>query len=215
MFQLIRLTLALFVICAVAIFAAHLVGRTQPSPLAALFTNPDGSPCERPCLFGIRPGMPMGEAVILLKKHTLISNIEDMGKGGFEVSLFGDRAFIIIGRGIESSATVGNIGIMAVEYHNHMPFDEKFPFSSVGSVVVSVGQPAYLVSEDFDYFWLGLDSDFIVQVLSEDNMSTPAINSKVIGLILHEPYSEEFKLLSGRWCGFTTRKCQKPDQYEH
>ncbi len=68
--RLIRLTLLLIVICAAAIFAARLIGSTRPNPLAILFTNPDGTPCQRPCLLGVRPGVTKYEdAVAILRTH--------------------------------------------------------------------------------------------------------------------------------------------------
>src|SRR5262249_11028164 len=37
-----------------------------------IFTNPDGSACQQPCLFGIRPGTTTyDQAVVLLKTHPL------------------------------------------------------------------------------------------------------------------------------------------------
>jgi len=77
MFRLIRLTLLLIVACAAAIFAAHLIGGTRPNPLAILFTNPDGTPCQRPCLLGVRPGVTKYEdAVTLIRKHPFTARFQ-------------------------------------------------------------------------------------------------------------------------------------------
>src|SRR5689334_6507113 len=77
MFRLLRLTFALIATFAAAIFVARRISSTQPSPLAVLFTNPDGTPCERPCLFGIRPGKTTrAEAIRLLKANPIIGEFQ-------------------------------------------------------------------------------------------------------------------------------------------
>jgi hypothetical protein len=49
---------------------------TIPAPLMLLFTNPDGSACKMPCLFGIRPDeMHVGEALDMLRTHPLTRNL--------------------------------------------------------------------------------------------------------------------------------------------
>jgi hypothetical protein len=55
-----------------AVCGMRLLGGARPSPLSALFTNPDGTPCPHPCLFGIRPGISdQAEAASLLAAHPL------------------------------------------------------------------------------------------------------------------------------------------------
>ena len=72
MTSLIRLMLILIVTCASAIAAIWLVGQTQPLSRDLLYTNPNGTPCIRPCLLGIRPGeTSQAEAVALLRAHPL------------------------------------------------------------------------------------------------------------------------------------------------
>ncbi|MCC7449453.1 MAG: hypothetical protein IT324_18685 [Anaerolineae bacterium] len=52
------------------ITTARWIGVAQPLPLAAWFTNPDGTPCTYPCLFGIRPGVTrLADAVTLIRAH--------------------------------------------------------------------------------------------------------------------------------------------------
>lgn len=74
MIRLLARTSALMLTFAVAILSARLVGSTHPKPalFSVLFTNPDGSPCERPCMFGVRPGkMTPEKAVEILKQHPI------------------------------------------------------------------------------------------------------------------------------------------------
>src|SRR5215472_10032232 len=60
MFKLYLVTIVLMLSLTALITAARLAGASQVSPtsllLHVLFTNPDGSSCEKPCLFGIQPG---------------------------------------------------------------------------------------------------------------------------------------------------------------
>ena len=61
MLKLFRLILALILVLTAGIIAARLIGESQPPGTALLlhvmFTNPDGSACEKPCMFGIHPGI--------------------------------------------------------------------------------------------------------------------------------------------------------------
>ncbi len=76
--RLIRLCLALIVALCGAILAIHLIGGLYPNPIAVLFTNPDGSPCQMPCLFGVRPGVTtLEDAFRLLDKHPLTHGMDN------------------------------------------------------------------------------------------------------------------------------------------
>ncbi|MEO8396900.1 MAG: hypothetical protein ABI700_28150 [Chloroflexota bacterium] len=57
---------------------ARLIGTTRPqSALAAVFSNPDGTPCGQPCVFGIRPGeTTVADARLLIQAHPLAQNAE-------------------------------------------------------------------------------------------------------------------------------------------
>lgn len=65
--------LRLIIVVAAMLLVARLVGTTRPTPaVAAVVSNPDGSPCEQPCMFGIRPGETRREQGIrLLQSHPL------------------------------------------------------------------------------------------------------------------------------------------------
>jgi hypothetical protein len=74
MIRLLARTSTLMLTLAIAILLARLVGSVRPKPalFSMLFTNPDGSPCERPCMFGVRPGkMTTEKAVEILKQHPI------------------------------------------------------------------------------------------------------------------------------------------------
>ncbi|MFN8530670.1 MAG: hypothetical protein U0670_18855 [Anaerolineae bacterium] len=60
----------LWIVAIALISAAIGVGHLRHNPMAILFTNPDGTPCEMPCLFGIRPGeTTLTEAMALIQFH--------------------------------------------------------------------------------------------------------------------------------------------------
>ncbi|MCC7448333.1 MAG: hypothetical protein IT324_13010 [Anaerolineae bacterium] len=74
--RLIRLAMLLIAACTALIVVTHLIGRSQPNPLAVLFTNPDGTPCDQPCLLGVRPGeTTLDEGVALVRQHPFVWRI--------------------------------------------------------------------------------------------------------------------------------------------
>jgi hypothetical protein len=57
--KLFRVTAALAILVAFMVVIARMIGTAQGSPFAevmtVIWTNPDGSACERPCMFGVQP----------------------------------------------------------------------------------------------------------------------------------------------------------------
>src|SRR4051812_21567848 len=92
-----HLIILLLITFVAAILAVRVLGGRQPSVVDMLFTNPDGSPCERPCLFGIRPGVTkIDEALSILNTHPLIEPQAD--KNGPAAVVAGQA--VSIGRGL-------------------------------------------------------------------------------------------------------------------
>ncbi len=93
MTSLIRLTFILIVLCAGAIAAIALLDHMHPLSSAVLFTNPDGTPCARPCLLGIRPGeTSRAEALAILRAHPLTRSLDP----NLEGDIFHDQAIGLI-----------------------------------------------------------------------------------------------------------------------
>jgi hypothetical protein len=72
MIRLLARTSALAAVFAVAILLARLAGSIHPAPdrYSILFTNPDSSPCEIPCILGVQPGTAtIDSAVRTLRRH--------------------------------------------------------------------------------------------------------------------------------------------------
>jgi hypothetical protein len=67
------LTIALIVSLSLCATIVRLVGAAQPTPFSALFSNADGTPCQRPCMLGLRPGVTNFYAAdYLLTQHPFI-----------------------------------------------------------------------------------------------------------------------------------------------
>src|SRR5438876_6825135 len=76
MFPLVRRIVMLTILFTWTILSSRLVGSAQPLPFSALFTYPDGSPCESPCIFGVRPGYTTHkDAIALLQSHPLARHL--------------------------------------------------------------------------------------------------------------------------------------------
>src|SRR5690349_11671995 len=68
-------SVCLFILITASIVTACLIGSVQTSPpVAAIFTNPDGSACELPCLFGVNAHQAR-QAVALLVQHPLTRDL--------------------------------------------------------------------------------------------------------------------------------------------
>src|SRR5438874_102608 len=86
MLRLSALVFLLMSMTASAIFTARLIGSARGSPLSILFTNPDGSDCQHPCIFGIRPGETgIEEATYLLASHPLTRDFSEIAHKPYTV----------------------------------------------------------------------------------------------------------------------------------
>jgi hypothetical protein len=145
MWWLIRRVLVVLMTFITLLASVRLVGSRQKSLLPLIFTNPDGSPCQRPCLFGAEPGrMTSDEAVAVLKRHPLtrtmkVSERSDVAE--YIVEAKGVR--ILVGRGGE------HLYLLFVNNDNpdyELPaMPEDFPNSgALGEVILTFGSPQYV-----------------------------------------------------------------------
>src|SRR5258708_35532572 len=73
MIRLCRQTLILVIIHVAIISVARLSANAHPAAIVGLFTNRNGTFCELPCLFGLRPDETrFSDALALLKAHPLL-----------------------------------------------------------------------------------------------------------------------------------------------
>jgi hypothetical protein len=64
--------------------AVYWIGNQSPSPLASLFTDPEGRPCQMPCLLGIQPGQTTHvDAVRLVRTHPFTRHFVPLTKSAF------------------------------------------------------------------------------------------------------------------------------------
>jgi hypothetical protein len=110
----------------------------QPMQLANLFTNPDGTPCQRPCLFGIRPGKTTyADAVQKLQMHPFTCSFErDIQRGVFS----GPGLSVIVFQ--DGSGLVSRIDLV------HPAGVAALPWASLGQVVTLLGIPVVAINVD-------------------------------------------------------------------
>lgn len=76
-------------VCAGAVTLARRIGGMRVSPLAAIFTMPDGTPCPEVCFFGVQPGKTSyQEAVLLVQKHPFTRLLHRNGRSNDRFSIF-------------------------------------------------------------------------------------------------------------------------------
>ncbi len=96
MARLLRLIILLNGLIALAVLLARLVGSQTPLAIAPLFTHPDGTPCELPCLFGIRPGETSGLAAFnVLRAHPLTRGFDLISSKPFRMEADADQIMMI------------------------------------------------------------------------------------------------------------------------
>jgi hypothetical protein len=151
-----RLASVLCLVCISLLIAALSIGSLQPTPsvtlLDAVSTYPDGSPCEKPCLFGARRGNTyfyLDILLILLHPFSQLSLASTL-----DVRNVGDRvAFVVV---YDSATTIyleaPNMNVFYMEYSSR---HEKF---TLGQVLLFWGQPDHMRIEpaqgNFKALWL-------------------------------------------------------------
>ncbi|MCC7447086.1 MAG: hypothetical protein IT324_06700, partial [Anaerolineae bacterium] len=152
MIRLIRPTLVIILTLAEVLWAARQIGAAQPPQpmLAVLFTNPDGSPCERPCLFGVRPGkMTRAEAEAVLKAHPAIRNLRfQLGNGNTFTYLVGDTTTVALRYDVSFIGAIFEVaplrGLPAAP-------DSLRQRASLGDTMTVLGAPDYIQADGPGY----------------------------------------------------------------
>lgn len=130
--MLLRRTAFLIVFFAMCIIFACGIGHLQPTPISDLFTNPDGSSCEMPCLFGVKAGnsnMSAEEALRLLASHPLTRGHKvSYSKKWHNYMLEGKESSIVL-----SVTDTGYVEWLQIEY---------MPYSAESSHAVDVNSDA-------------------------------------------------------------------------
>jgi len=131
---------ALFVVLCVVIGGVQLIGRTQragpDTSVETLFTNPDGTPCQRPCLFGVRPGETSYQTAIkLLQQHPFTSHFKpDIDKPDIEWGVFSGYGMSVI-LFVNREHVVSRVDLV------HTSDNAPGSWASLGEVVTVLGPP--------------------------------------------------------------------------
>jgi len=141
MLNLLRLAITLIFMLTAMIAGMRFIGLSRPSSeesiLQKMFTNPDGSLCEKPCLFGIHPGILQQAAdKNRLSQFSWMKNI-NLRAGDLE-GWFG-----IEGQNAAFFATSStNAAIYLESNDGFMPGSITFSQPSLGDVLTTFGPPS-------------------------------------------------------------------------
>jgi hypothetical protein len=159
MFKFCRLVAGLLLSLTVLIGMAPLIGGAQSAPLAMLFTKPDGTPCQRPCLFGVQPGLTSyTQAVELLRNHPFTRTFQSEGIR----NMFSDESLSVI---LSLDANDRVSGVTLISYSNSSPLAR---LGSLGNMLALLGVPN-TVERDVGY----LQSYYLEDHLSFSHQLTP------------------------------------------
>ncbi len=140
MFNLSRLTLGLILSLTAVLVGVRLVATLQPpradSLLRIMLTNPDGSSCERPCLFGIHPGV--AQQADDEKRLARFSWIRDVTLSQSDLEAW----FDIAGQNATFFASSNSRVAFYLEiWDGFVPQPVSFPQPSLGDVLATFGVP--------------------------------------------------------------------------
>jgi hypothetical protein len=123
-----------FLLMLMLVTVVRLIGSTQPATLATLFTNPDGSPCQTPCLFGVRPGETTYEdALSLLRAHPFTADFDINPEWGVAK---GPQVNVLLFTNDSNVVTRINLG--------HKVGAPRLSWGALGEVITVLGTPDML-----------------------------------------------------------------------
>ena len=232
MTRLFRLMLVLIAVHVVLISVAHLVTRDQHPSFLDLFTKPDGTPCEQPCLLGIRPGeTSMDEALTLLQRHWLLSDVQTV-KGSYGLHVLatakgeysGKHFLIWLGESFEEQTP---LQIASIEFGirksaQDQLSDYEIPITSSGTLMTLFGQPEiWDASESFyansftthDFYFTKQRIRATIALLHQSIATIhsytikPSPSDTVLSFVIYDSRPRNW-LRENKWCGFTLRTCE-------
>ncbi len=203
-----RLALALTIGCAVLVSVAHTIAGTQPAPiLASLFTRPDGTPCQHPCLLGVRPEMRFKDAIAVLRVHPFIRQLRLTWVYGSTIRYTGPEVSVSLDTPHEkedapemNSAELSSTATSQGEW-----LDIYSPIVLLGNVLASLGEPDKVYVEP-DQVWLTyFDNQLLIRVRRLRGEDRLAADSVVTGVILTaEPGDFHIFSHARRWHGLAS-----------
>ncbi len=212
-----RLSLILAGLLVCMLVAVRIVAGAQPSPLILIFKHPDGTPCERPCLFGIEPGKTKRENVVaLLRAHPLLAGqMWQLPQDDGELILMAEGKDLFARKTISVRITgypnVTAISLSAATLPQPNMRRTPLALTSLGDMVNFLGVPDWFVRGNYGGDWyyfrqhevfaltsggaqIAIDGDWLLSRSPEDGIISVSVTE--VG------YAED---LGFKWCGFTIR----------
>ncbi len=151
MTRLIRLAGAGVFLFSAVIFLARFAGLHQPVTFGGLFTNPDGTPCQPPCLFGVRPGETrIEDALRLLHEHPLTTDLQVQSPpGAANIQLVGDGVCLGLNRTAGGEVTLVFLELApGCTSTASAGAGARLRSLTVGQVMATVDAPRYVLQSD-------------------------------------------------------------------
>jgi len=168
--QIYRLIVILLLLLLSTVGVIRIAGEHEYGSFALLFANADGSPCQRPCLLGIRPGdMTFDAAVALLKVHPVTRDLQFQDIN-YRMNLFNGRGLTVTILKTPGGK-VASIGVQFFPsrfFPSDSPVDASLPASPVrsatyGDVVSMLGAPSTVyTTTNSDAIWSYFYSDRLI-----------------------------------------------------
>jgi hypothetical protein len=199
MIAVIRITIVVMSLFLAAIVGVRTVSAAQKSPIVALFSTPDGSPCVQPCMFGVRPGETLfNDAVQLLKQHPLLVGFEDqitLGDSGLQYATFGKNRVEIY---LEED---NDDRVLFIRLELFPPGLVISPFS-FGDLVLFFGVPEYVSVGNYQVAEIGYH--YFHLNYARPGTHTMSVNDQFERLFVRAFPLDEPSRLGVPWQGFTT-----------
>lgn len=173
----VALTLALIPVVGGVVAAA----RANPSAMAGLYTLPDGSPCDHPCLFGVSPGVTTdSEAYRRLRTHPLTRDLELVTRAPFRIEGRADRIMMIT-YNLSADGRVDEITVATYERYT-IPVGEARqslpPVGSLGDVAGQFGDPPLIQITQSDPIAIYPDARLMVSLVRTDTVQERRITMR-------------------------------------
>ena len=218
MFRTFRLIFAFVGLLAVAVFTMRLIGGAQPLPTVTLFTNPDGTPCKRPCLFGIEPGKTTREeAVALLKAHPILKiETQQVPNDDGAMIIYTEGKLQLVGKSLVIRITgFPNVNVVTIDNTKSTALsngrqDRQTELTSLGAVISTFGIPDWFSNGNDGGLWYYFRKPQVLALtngsseLKVDQWHISQLPSdKVVSIsISAAPIDTD---IGFKWCGFSSR----------
>jgi hypothetical protein len=199
---LLRLTLAVMIVAALAVTGVRLAGGAgQPLNFFAstFLTNPDGSFCRWPCMFGIRPGITRyADALDMLQSNTFARYLPRPFRRGLS-SWYGNGFNLIIsdydGNQVRTTYATSMYVNFAVPQTSKTNASTPLLRLSVGEIVGFLGKPEAIYSRNGEAWLYYPANRLIVEVtlLTRDTAHIDSTDPDLVNMIFL-PQVEAFNL---------------------